>query len=882
MIVFGEGAQPATVLAIGEAPGREEDLTGRPFVGRSGQLLERYFGRGGVPPRDALFLTNVIKQRPPQNRDPLPEEVAYWLPSLCAEISSTQPTTLLTLGRFALRLFLDLDMESAHGMAHEIPLDRMREPLRSAFASYGLNPVTVFASYHPAFALHDPTMLSLLTYDMERFGQFCLGQLPARHVDDDSRGHYELVTKPSSLYSRRIGLDTEGYKGLPAGQWLSYSDRPDRGFVMRAKDAPAMRRWLAAAVALDDPDLLVVLHHALHDLPILREMGIDLVEMGIPFTDTMCAAYVLGLEPQGLKPLGFRHCGMRMSDYADLTAVSDDRIAREWLIQLCATLPEAQPAKSTRKKSDPVIEAYDPLTADLARARTLIERMLTKPHEIRKRWNQKKCAARVILEEELALIGDMPLPSLDDVIEDHGGDPTTVINYVGADPDATRRLEPLLGAQIDAYGLRDVLDTTVGIIPMIDRMQSVGIKVNHDHFAALVPILDGLAEGLDIRIAAAAGYPLNASSGDQVADLLFSTLSVHRRAPNLRLKRTDSGRYSTDDKALEALDGTHPVVALIRSRREITKLKGAYVLPIERLTDDDGRLRCELLLTRTDTGRLAAKRPNLLAWPKHSELGMLIRHGFVADEGHEFGAWDMAQIEVVVLADNANEVNFLLPISEGRDIHADSASKIFGRPYDVILGEHRSKEGKGSEQRFVSKGTTFGVMMGITEYGLLAQFHKNKQLHWTLDDCRKFLAEWKRAYPGAAAWIVSKHDEARRYGYVRDMFGRLRWLDGVHSEDEYIRAEAQRMAQSTPIQSGAQGIMQRAMRNLWPDLVALRRSTWAEPLLQTHDELLFEYDTRVRADMDRLVMGHMGSAVSLKVPVTAKAAYGLTWGEVSA
>lgn len=881
MLVFGEGAQPARVLAIGEAPGREEDLTGRPFVGRSGQLLDRYFGRGGVPPRDALFLTNVIKQRPPQNRDPLPEEVAYWLPSLCAEISSTQPTTILTLGRFALRLFLDLDMESAHGMTHEIPLDRIREPLRSAFASYHLDPVIVFASYHPAFALHDPTMLSLLTYDMERFGQYCLGQLPARHVDDDSRGHYELITKPSRMYSHRIGLDTEGYKGLPSGQWLSYSDRPDRGFAMRAKDAPAFRRWLEGNDA-HDAQVSIVLHHALHDLPILREMGIDLVEMGIPFTDTMCAAYALGLEPQGLKPLGFRHCGMRMSDYSDLTAVSDDRIAREWLIQLCATLPEAQPAKSTRKKSDPVIEAYDSLTADLARARVLIERMLTKPLEIRKRWNQKKCAARVILEEELALIDDMPLPSLDDVIEDHGGDPTTVINYVGADPDATRRLEPLLGAQIDAYGLRDVLDTTVGIIPMIDRMQSVGIKVNPDHFAALIPILDGQAADLDERIATLAGYPLNASSGDQVADLLFTRLAVHRRAPNLRLKKTDSGRYSTDDKALEALDGTHAVVALIRARREITKLKGAYVLPIGRLTDDDGRLRCELLLTRTDTGRLAAKRPNLLAWPKHSELGMLIRHGFVADLGHEFGAWDMDQIEMRVFADNANEVNMLLAFAAGKDLHTDTAALIFGRPYDVIFAEYKLKTGKGGEQRFAAKAVNFGILMGITEYGLVAQFHKNKQLHWTLDDCRKLLADWKRAYPSGAAWITSKHEEARRYSYVRDMFGRLRWLDGVHSEDEYVRAEAQRMAQSTPIQSGAQGIMQRAMRNLWSDLVALRRSTWTEPLLQTHDELLFEYDTRVRADMDRLVMGHMGSAVSLKVPVTAKAAYGLTWGEVSA
>lgn len=965
MIVFGEGPTPARVMGIGEAPGEREHLLGRPFVGRTGEAMNRYWGRGGVPLREDLYLTNVIKHWPGKgNRDPLDAEIDYWLPSLCGEIEAVRPSTILTLGRFALRLFLDLDMESAHAIPFDIPLAQIRRPDLRAALRHGRWPVAdhvrIFPSYHPAFALHDPTMQSLLTYDFERLGQSLRGLLPARHIDHDARGYYDVTTStPSTLYSPRLALDTEGWRHAIWG--LSYSDRPGSGTVLRAADAPKFKTFLERHAA--DPDLVIYLHHALHDLPILRALGIDLHAMGFEVRDTMVMAYLLGLEPQGLKALGWRHCGVKMRDYTDLTAVSDERIAREWLITLCASLPEPveRPPKtrvinlsrrtrdyavkidrSTKWGNQFRVEQYgreqciakyadwiqtqpgllaalpelrgkvlachckplachgdvlarladalplaDPITVDLMRARTLAERMLLKgdgAKPLRTRWQTKKCAARVILEDELALVGEMPLPTLDDVIEDHGGDETQVIDYAGCDVDVTRRVGPILEAQIDAYGLRECFEVTNGIIPMIDRMQSVGIKTNPDHFRALLPIFDGLAADLDAQITHRTGRTLNANSGDQVADLLFDRLRLHKRpeARHIKFKRTDTGRYSTDDNALEAIEDLDEIVTLIRRRRELTKLKGSYVLPILDLHDpDDCRLRCELLLTRTDTGRLAAKHPNLLAWPKHSELGMLIRHGFVADEGHEFGAWDMDQIEMRVFAHDADEYMMLLAFAAGKDLHADTAALLFGRRYDDIMGEYTSKTGHGGEQRFEAKKINFGILMGVTAYGLVKQFHRAGQLHITLTFCEDLLAEWRRVYKNGAAYVQSKHEEARRFSYVRDMFGRLRWLDGVHSEDDYIRAEAERMAQSTPTQSGAQGIMQRAMRDMWPDLCEARRSFWVEPLLQTHDELLFEYDRRHRATMDRIVLGHMARAVTLKVPITAKGAYGQTWGDLA-
>src|SRR5262249_31466259 len=158
--------------------------------------------------------------------------------------------------------------------------------------------------------------------------------------------------------------------------------------------------------------------------------------------------------------------------------------------------------KGKRKKGEEYPER-GPEEEDKAHARGLIGKMLDKTTPIRKRW--KDGTAREILEDELGIVEEMPLPTLDDVIEDHGGDVTEVVKYGGADADGTRRIDPIVDAQIEAYGLRGALDTTIGILPMVDRMQTVGMKVNVGHFEMMVPILEERARGLDDAIAGLAG-----------------------------------------------------------------------------------------------------------------------------------------------------------------------------------------------------------------------------------------------------------------------------------------------------------------------------------------------------------------------------------------
>lgn len=688
--------------------------------------------------------------------------------------------------------------------------------------------------------------------------------------------HCKIRMYRQDVEMRALAVDTEGLPGRPWG--LSFSRDAGEGVVVRASDGVGLQR-VQQLISTSDA---VVLHNSLHDLSILREMGIAL-GFG-QFEDTMIAAYLLGVEPQGLKPLAYRYAGMQQDAYDDIVSGAREGIAREWLHRLAAGLPDPPLPKSKRTKKllkEWALQYGDggepPSDPVLGRAKTLIERMLAKDGDTRARWFS--CRAREILIDEtqhLSIYDDMPDATLDDVPLG------TAIRYSARDADATQRIFKPLSQQIDAMGLRDVYEVDRRVVTVVDRMQAVGLKADVEHFRALEPVMRAELERISSEIETAAGARINPNSGDQVAALLFDTLKVHARARGVRLKKTDGGRFSTNDKTLNALKDTHPVVPLIMEYREVGKLLGTYILPMPKLVARDGRLHPKYRITRTDTGRLAAGEPNVLAFPKHSERGKWIRDGFIADDGHELGEWDLAQIEMCVFAHDSGDENMIAEMLSGVDKHTATAARIFGKDPRDITTKTQVINGKTiPNERFAAKAVNFGILMGITEYGLLDQFHKNGQLDWTEDRCKELLAEWHKAYPQGSSYIYGKHAEARRYGYVRDMFGRLRWLPGVHSDDERIRAEALRQAQATPIQSGAQGIIKRAMVRLWPRLVDLwKAGIWVEPLLQIHDALMMEYQSDARPLIDVVMLDVMTNAVQLRVPVNASATFGQRWGEL--
>lgn len=882
--VNGEGARPAKVMFIGEMPGIDEGRAGRPFVGKSGREFRRFLNGYELPTPEQCYLTNYSKTVAPTVKEMIvtPDDHVQ----LLDEIKAVKPRVICTLGATVTGWFLGASwhLETVHGIPHEPKAQRgvLRDLL-------GYVP-DLWPTYNPAAMLHSPKLQSVFAYDLRRLSLHLRQRLPPPAVDEKPGTYTVYPTGPQGqpLWTSlpgRIHLDSEGWVHKP---WcIGVSTSPYTGEVVKWG---THENWVNS-VRYNRP--AITAHSLLHDLPVFRVFGLDPVAWGLRLDDTMVMAYLLGLEPQGLKALAYRHAGMEMDEYADITADAAAIKTFTWLMVLHDTLPEKANRITKREcleqgghtqqhtKPDGKVEMRyfdrEPLTGDdidLAQARTLIGRMLEKAGavpELTKKWQDGR--AREILVDELAhlhpLDQDPEEPTLDEI------DPKVAIAYAGRDPDATGRVFAKLDPQIDAMGLRDVYEVDMAIIPMIDRMQTVGLGVDLPHFHSLSDFLR-VEETINLdSLASAAGRPLNPNSGDQVAELLYDELKIHEQVVNLKLKRTKEGRFSTNDKTLEAIKGLHPIVGLIQEGREIRKLRSTYCDAIPRLVGADGRLHPKYRITRTETGRLSASDPNVLALPKHSDRGKLIRQGIVASEGHELGEWDYSQIEMAMFAHDSEDPVLMAAIVNGIDLHYDTAARVIlglAVPDGVDKDWFASRVTK--KQRFAAKAVNFGILMGITAFGLLDQLHKNGQLHWTLEMCEELLQTWHRVYKVASGYIKAKHAEARRYGFVRDWWGRLRWLEGIHSADDYIRAEAERMAQATPTQSGAQGIMKRAMRDVWPLLQQLRREFWVEPLLQIHDALVLEYAVEHRATVDAVMTATMVNAVTLRVPIKVASAFG--------
>jgi uracil-DNA glycosylase family 4 len=951
MRVRGSGPTPAPACLIGEAPGAKESQTGQCFVGKSGQEMDRYLWRAGLP-REECYVTNLVKLQPPvvngKQQPPTKEDIARDESELFGELAAAQAGWIGAVGRYSARWFLgDVDMEQAHGLAFPIPQDRIAdfceragEALRDVLGET-LSRALVVPIYHPAAGLHNSELQQLIHEDFEQFAGYVRGRLrPVVPVDEFPDPDYrEDRYGIGGHINGRVAVDTEGLLGNAWG--LSFSQLGGSSTVVRAVST----RALAGAKRLIESQP-VILHNALHDLPILREMGINVDTSTLD--DTMVMAYVLRTMPQGLKALARRLCGMSMMSYMDVIGPAEQKRSLEY-IRTALDARQCEMCEGTGKvlavgKSGKVLKHPVKCTWENENGKCLDGAMwppspewwewdfktggvkFHHPHSISKYLQrlQKDINSGVFeidedtgervsprtrwlkIDEDIRrpvedVIGPMPEAGLDDVEPEE-----VAVNYSARDADATYRIYAILSDRIDALDLRDAYRLDMSVVPMADRMQGTGMRIDRPYFAALTERLR--EEKLDLldKLERHVGHRINPGSGDQVAALLFgerhltfdpSDSDFADAGYSFQLtgeKKTRSGkRESVDDKVLEGLklkySGREEVVQAIDyilKYRVRDKLEGTYARKLPKMADSSDRVHTRIKLTRTETARWASSDPNLQNIPIREkageELGKLIRMGFVAEPGYTMGSWDYDQIELRVIAHYSHDSTMLDAFRTGKDPHIMGASVLMNRDYDELYRLIKvEKEPRAVAMRLSIKNLNFGIPYGISARALKAQFELRGEIR-SIDECQHQIDSYFERHPGIKGFIEDAHTEARRTGMVRSMFGHIRYCPGVWSPIPSVREEALRQAANFKIQCTAAELMKLGMKSLWEE----GRPAFEDHgfdvrwLMAVHDEMLLELpeDEDVMAYTNAIVVNCMSNPVQLAVPVTVEGKFDRAWG----
>ena len=394
---------------------------------------------------------------------------------------------------------------------------------------------------------------------------------------------------------------------------------------------------------------------------------------------------------------------------------------------------------------------------------------------------------------------------------------------------------------------------------VLAQMERDGVKVD---LARLKEFAEGLRRELaerEARIREMADEPsLNISSPKQVGDLLFDKLKLDPRA-----KKSGKGQYTTDEATLVAIADRHPIVDEILEFRAVKKLLSTYIEPFPSyISEKDGRVHTTFNQALTATGRLSSSNPNLQNIPVRTERGKEIRKAFVPGipDGLIVSA-DYSQIELRIMAHLSCDTHLTQAFRDGVDVHAATAAKIFRIPVEEVT----------REQRGMAKTANFGIMYGISSFGLA------QRLHLSRTAAKELIEGYFEAFPAIRGFIDDSISFARENGYVETLFGRRRYLPDISARNATVRALAERNAVNAPIQGTSADIIKLAMIRVAEKLKeqGLRRRM----VLQIHDELLFEAPAEEVPKLQKLVKDVMENVIQLSVPLTVECSSGNNWLE---
>jgi DNA polymerase-1 len=434
--------------------------------------------------------------------------------------------------------------------------------------------------------------------------------------------------------------------------------------------------------------------------------------------------------------------------------------------------------------------------------------------------------------------------------------------YAAEDADVTLRLYHVLKPKLIAAGMTTVYETLERPLPpVLAAMECAGIKVDP-------PRLRQLSHEFGVKMAAEeahahqlAGRPFNLGSPKQIGDVLFGEMGL------AGAKKTATGAWSTDVKVLEDLaDQGHALPRTLLNWRQLAKLKGTYTdALVTAIAPRTGRVHTSFSLASTTTGRLSSSDPNLQNIPIRTEEGRKLRACFIAEPGHLIISADYSQIELRLLAHIGDIPELKAAFRNGLDIHAMTASEMFGVPI----------EGMDPAIRRRAKAINFGIVYGISAFGL------SNQLGIPQDEAGAYIRTYFERFPGIRAYMDKTKAFVREHGYVTTLFGRKVNLPEIRAKAAGMRQFAERAAINAPIQGAAADIIRRAMVRMPAALAA--DGLKARMLLQVHDELVFEAPAEeadaVCAVARRVMSAAAEPAVALSVPLTVDARYGANWDE---
>lgn len=416
-------------------------------------------------------------------------------------------------------------------------------------------------------------------------------------------------------------------------------------------------------------------------------------------------------------------------------------------------------------------------------------------------------------------------------------------------------LQPVLHEKMDAQAMLPLYtDVELPLCPVLARMEQAGFLVDRKALYDFGESLTSSIEQLQQSIWALAGEPFNIQSPKQLGNVLFERLMLPAG------KKTKTG-WSTNAAVLDKLRGKHPIIEQILDYRTLTKLKSTYADGLLKEISADGRIHTNFQMTVTATGRLSSTEPNLQNIPVRRELGAQIRKMFVASPGKVLVDADYSQIELRLLAHIANDETMIAAFRSGEDIHAVTASQVFGVPLAEVTPLQRSH----------AKAVNFGIVYGISAFSLA------QDIGVFQSEAKAYMDSYFSKYHGVRAYMTRVVEQAKADGYVTTLFGRRRDLPELKSSNFNLRSFGERVALNMPIQGTAADIIKAAMVRV--DARMRAEKLQARLLLQVHDELIVECPAEEAETVRAILTEEMEHVVDYRVPLLVDAKIGASWAE---